>query len=56
MTNEQKRRLQEAIDKYNKTTVNRLSWWEVENMIGDVNNRMKVETTIKAIENMIRQY
>ena len=55
MTNDQKRRLQEAIDKYNKTTVNRLSWWEVENMIGDLDNRMRVETTIKAIENMIKE-
>lgn len=55
MTNEQKRRLQEAIDKYNKTTQNRLSWWEVENMIGDLNNRMRIETTIKAIENMIKK-
>ena len=55
MTNEQKRRLQEAIDKYNKTTQNRLSWWEVEKMIGDLNNRMRIETTIKAIENMIKQ-
>lgn len=52
MTNDQKRRLQEAIDKYNKTTQNCLSWWEVEKMIGDLNNRMRVETTIKAIENM----
>lgn len=54
MTNEQKRRLEEAIDKYNKTAENRLSWWEVEKMIGDINNRMRVETTIKAIENMIK--
>ena len=55
MNNDQKRRLQEAIDKYNKTTQNCLSWWEVEKMIGDINNRMRVETTIRAIENMIKK-
>lgn len=55
MTNEQKRRLQEAIDNYNKTAQNRLSWWEVEKMIGDVENRMRVETTIKAIKDMTKK-
>jgi hypothetical protein len=55
MTNEQKRRLQEAIDKYNETTQNRLSWWEVEKMIGDINNRMRIETTIKAIKDMTKK-
>lgn len=55
MTNEQKRRLEEAINKYNETVENRLSWWEVEKMIGDTNNRMRIETTIKAIENMIKK-
>lgn len=54
MTNEQRRRLEEALDKYNKTTVNKLSWWEVEKMIGDLNNRMRIETAIKAIESMIK--
>lgn len=55
MTNEQKRRLQEAIDKYNATAQNRLSWWEVEKMIGDTGDRMRIETTIKAIKNMIKE-
>lgn len=55
MTNDQKRRLQEAIDKYNKTAKYCLSWFEVEKMIGDLDNRMRIETTIKAIENMIKK-
>ena len=54
MTNEQQRRLEEVIEKYNETAENRLSWWEVTNMIGDTSNRMRVETTIKAIKNMIK--
>ena len=39
MTNQQKKRLEEALEKYNKANENRLSWWEVEKMIGDLNNR-----------------
>ena len=55
MTNDQKRRLEEAIENYNKTSESRLSWWEVTNMIGDINDRMRVETAIKAIENMAKK-
>lgn len=52
MTNQQRKRLEEALEKYNKVNENRLSWWEVEKMIGDLNNRMRIETTIKALEEM----
>lgn len=52
MTNDQKKRLEEAIERYNKTAESPLDWWSVMNMIGDEKNRMRVETTIRAIEKM----
>jgi hypothetical protein len=52
MTNDQKKRLEEALEKYNKTAESPLDWWSVMNMIGDEENRMRVETTIRAIEKM----
>ena len=52
MRNDQKKRLEEAIDKYNKTAESPLDWVSVINMIGDEENRMRVETTIRAIEKM----
>lgn len=52
MRNDQKKRLEEAIDKYNKTAESPLDWWSVINMIGDEENRMRVETAIRSIEKM----
>jgi membrane-bound lytic murein transglycosylase B len=55
MTNEQKKRLEEALEKYNKTADAPLGMWSVEQMIGDTSNRMRVESTIRAIEKMAKE-
>jgi membrane-bound lytic murein transglycosylase B len=55
MTNEQKKRLEEALERYNKTADAPLGMWSVEQMIGDTSNRMRVESTIKAIEKMTKE-
>ena len=55
MTNEQKKRLEEALEKYNKTADAPLGMWSVEQMIGDTSNRMRVESTIKTIEKMTKE-
>lgn len=55
MTNEQKKRLEEALERYNKTAEIKLGMWSVEQMIGDTSNRMRVESTIRAIEKMAKE-
>jgi hypothetical protein len=55
MTNEQKRRLEEALDRYNKTADAPLGMWSVEQMIGDTSNRMRVESAIRSIEKMTKE-
>ena len=54
MRNDQKKRLEEAIEQYNKKAETPLDWWSVMSMIGDEENRMRVETTIRAIERMAK--
>jgi membrane-bound lytic murein transglycosylase B len=55
MTDEQKKRLEEALERYNKTADAPLGMWSVEQMIGDTSNRMRVESAIKAIEKMAKE-
>jgi hypothetical protein len=55
MTNEQQKRLEEALEKYNKTADVPMGMWSVEQMIGDTSNRMRVESTIRAIEKMAKE-
>ena len=55
MTNDQKKRLEEVLEKYNKTADVKLGMSSVEQMIGDTSNRMRVESTIRAIEKMAKE-
>ncbi|MGN0768460.1 MAG: hypothetical protein ACI4M8_03790 [Christensenellales bacterium] len=52
MTNEQAKRLDAAIAKYNEVSEEKMHWWEVTAKIVDLNNQKEVQAAIEVIEKM----
>ena len=52
MTNEQAKRLDAAIAKYNEVSETKMYWWEVSAKITDFNDKNEIEAAIEVIEKM----